>query len=356
MRSLFIALLILISSICHAARPVYVLSITDAINPAVADYIHRGLEKANKEWAESVVITLDTAGGMEKSTQMIVKDILASSTPVIAYVDPAGAYAAQEGLFLLYASSIAAMAPNTYLGLPPNKSLTDDNIKYHFMFKAFKQKAINDAIVNIHYLADLRHRNGEWAAFSFRNHATLSANDALKNNVINVVADDVPQLLQKIHNKTIDPENIKIWEPDWRYKIILFFTNPLIAYFLLLIGILAIFFAFLNPKKIAWGFLGAICLIITYYTFSLLPTSFFGLTLVLIGIACMIGEISLPKYGIVGTGGIISFIIGSMLLLDINSPGYYLTTNLLLLISIPSASLFFLILLLGIKRKMRRNS
>jgi membrane-bound serine protease (ClpP class) len=341
----------------YAAKPVYVLDITEAIGPAVQDYISQGISIANKQQAALLVIRLNTPGGIEKSIWKIIQDMMASSVPIVSYVAPAGARAAGTGVLIVYASPIAAMAPDTYLG---GTSVTN-RFKNRLNLGIFQEKIAADRIANIRSLAALRHRNPDWAEKTVQNAATLTSEEALKENAINVIADNIPALLQKLNGTTIDINRIPITldtkestietiHPNWRYPALSIITNPIVVYLLLLIGVLGVFFTFLNPFNVLPGLFGAICLIITFYAFQLLPTSFIGLTLLLVGIACIIREIVIANCGITGAIGMISFFAGSVLMLNMHAPGYYLPLSVPLLISLASTGFIYLTLSFTVKK------
>jgi membrane-bound serine protease (ClpP class) len=368
MRNFFwIALLtLLFSSTCYATKTVYVLDITGAIGPAVQDYISQGLSTANKQQAALVIIQLNTPGGLEKSTRKIIQDIMASSVPVVSYVGPMNAHATGTGISIIYASHVAAMAPDAVLG----GTSANNSLKNYLSLDTFQKNRIERAAIYIRSLADLRHHNADWAELAIKNGSTLSSQEALKENVINLIADSIPDLLQKLNGTTIDVNRIPLtldtkqlaieaFQPNWRYSALSIFTNPIVVYLLLLIGILGVLFAFLNSFKMLSGLIGAVCLIIAFYVFQLLPTNFIGLTLLLIGITCIIREIVIANFGITATLGILSFILGSFLVLDMNSPGYYLPFSIILLISLASTGLLYLILLFtvkGIRKPKTKNS
>ncbi|SEK90053.1 NfeD family protein [Nitrosovibrio tenuis] len=388
------AAVLLLLPLFAMAAPVVVLNIQGPITPASADFIERGLQHAAAEGALLVILQLDTPGGLDTSMRQIVRDIVASPVPVAGFVAPGGARAASAGTYILYATHIAAMAPGTNLGAatpvqigglpdsepepktkprPPPGSpepkpdegrdqnvAKDDNMSTK---NAMSRKAIHDAAAYIRGLAQMRGRNAEWAERAVREAVSLSASEALNLKVIDYVATDVPDLLEQVNgrrmtilgqNLTLDTGSatLEIVEPDWRTRALAVITNPSVAYVLMLIGIYGLFFEFSNPGFVLPGVAGAICLLLAMYAFQLLPVSYAGLALILLGMAFMVAEAFLPSFGALGIGGIIAFIAGSVMLIDIDMPGYGIPWPMIAATSLASAS--FLVFVIGMALKSRR--
>jgi len=363
--------------------PVALLTINGAIGPAIADYIHRGIEQAGKQGAQLVVVQMDTPGGLDTSMRAIIKDILASSVPVAAFVAPGGARAASAGTYILYASHIAAMAPATNLGAAtpvaigaPGGGAQDEDGKADG--KAGKtgkgetggtsstmtRKQVNDASAYIRSLAQMRDRNAEWAERAVREAVSLSASEALKMKVIDLVAEDVPDLLRRLDGRKLkmsDAERVLRTagvvatpvEPDWRTRFLSVVTDPSIAYVLILLGIYALVFEFSNPGLVFPGVVGAICVLVALYAFHLLPVNYAGLALMLVGIAFMVGELFFPAYGSLGIGGAIAFVIGSVILIDTDVPGFGVPFSLVLGLAAGSAAFLFLVVGMALKTHKR---
>src|SRR5256712_1810437 len=321
-----------------ASEPVVLLTINGAIGPAIADYVHRGIEHAGKRGAQRVVLRMDTPGGLDTSMRAIIKDILASPLPVAAFVAPGGARAASAGTYILYASHIAAMAPATNLGAatpvaigapgggkgeddkPDAKGDKTGKSEGGGASSTMTRKQVNDAAAYIRGLAQMRGRNAEWAEKAVREAVSLSAGEALKSKVIDLVAADVPELLKRLDGRKLEVQGKErvletsgvvatAFEPDWRTRFLSVVTDPSIAYMLILLGIYALVFEFSNPGLVFPGVVGAICVLIALYAFHMLPVNYAGLALILLGIAFGVAELYFPAYGSLGIGGAFSFFV-----------------------------------------------
>ena len=328
------------------------MPVEGAIGPASADFVRRALARAAKEKAQLVVLQMDTPGGLDTSMREMIKHILASPVPVATYVAPSGARAASAGTFILYASHHAAMAPGTNLGAASPVSIgVQKDEKKDSGADTMTKKVTNDAVAYIRSLAQLRGRNADWGEKAVREAVSLPAEEAVKLKVIDHVATDVPDLLKKLGK---DNAQIVQVEVDWRTRLLGVITNPSVAYILILLGIYALIFEFTSPGLILPGVVGAICILLALYSFHLLPVNYAGLALMLLGIAFMVAEAFLPAFGSLGIGGLIAFVLGSIILIDTDDvPGFEIPY--MLIGGVAAASALFLILVVGMTVRQRRR-
>jgi len=365
-----------------AANKAIFISIDGAIGPATKDYLVRSLEKASQKNASLFIIQMNTPGGLDSSMRDIIKEILASRIPVVTYVTPSGARAASAGTYILYASHIAAMAPATNLGaatpvqiggasppeLPtddPDKSKKNGDPQPTPNNKdAMSRKAVNDAVAYIQGLAELRGRNKEWAEKAVRQAASLTATDALKQNVVDLLATDISDLLKQLHGRKIKIQQQEIIldtqgmilesiEPDWRNQLLSIITDPNVAYILMLIGIYGLIFEFSNPGAMIPGTVGAICLLLALFAFQALPINYAGFALIALGIIFMIAEAFVPSFGALGIGGVVAFVVGSIILMDTEVPGFGVSLPLIGAFALVSSALFTVVLVMALKARRR---
>ncbi|GMQ92380.1 MAG: nodulation protein NfeD [Gammaproteobacteria bacterium] len=338
------------------------LKISGPIGPATSQYVSAGIKQAQKQNARIVILQMDTPGGLDTSMRAIIKSILASKVPVATFVAPRGARAASAGTYILYASHIAAMAPGTNLGAATPVKIGDardnegrDRVvvsskakEKKLPFKnpldggfnkkkkgggAMEKKIINDATAYIRSLAQMRGRNSKWAVKAVRKAASLSAEEAVKKNVVDLMAGDVAQLLLKIHGRKVkvgketivlDTRNLTVEEikPDWQNRFLSVIANPTLIPILMMLGVFGLFYELMNPGYVLPGVLGGIFLLLGLYASQVLPVNYAGLALILLGLAFMIGEAFMPSFGALGIGGAIAFVIGSIMLIDTDVEGF----------------------------------
>ena len=354
-----------------AAGVVLMLEIRDAIGPATSDFFRRTLERAEEQDASLLLLQLDTPGGLDTAMRDMIRAILGASVPVAIYVAPSGARAASAGTYLLYASHIAAMAPATNLGAAtpvqiggeqprgppvekePKPGQAPESKPAPESTTAMERKAVNDSVAYIRGLAELRGRNADWAESAVRTAASLSANAARDQNVIDVIAADVPELLRRIDGRTVKTRGgavklatagaaVERIEADWRTRLLAVLTNPNVAYLLMLAGVYGLLLEGYNPGALLPGVVGAICLVLALYAFQVLSVNYAGLGLILLGLALIVAEAFSPSFGVLGIGGVAAFVIGSVILFDTDVPGFGIAQPLIAGVGLSAAVLMLI--------------
>ena len=386
---------------------VIVIPVSGAIGPASADFIVRSLQRAAQQQASLAVLQLDTPGGLDTSMRQIIKAILGSPVPVATFVAPSGARAASAGTYNVYASHIAAMAPGTNLGAatpvqvglggaePAGQSApglpaispagqgsasgpmavsgasgasgaaaTSNAATALDSQSTEMRKQVHDAAAYIRGLAQLRGRNADWAEHAVREAVSLSANEALAQHVIDVTARDVPDLLRKLDGRTVNTVSgeqplhtanapVVTLAPDWRTRFLAVITDPNVALILLMIGMYGLFFEFANPGFVLPGVVGAISLLLGLFAMQMLPINYVGLCLIFLGLAFLVAEAFLPTFGALGFGGIVAFVVGALMLIDTDVPGYGIPLPVIAAVTAFSALFVFTVSSVALRARRR---
>jgi membrane-bound serine protease (ClpP class) len=366
-----------------AGRYATLVELNGPIGPAMSRYVEQSLEDARNQSSPIVILQMDTPGGLDTSMRDIIRAILASPVPVVAYVAPSGARAASAGTYILYASHLAAMAPATNLGaatpisiggepstppVPPAVNPGGDKQQKGPeeipSSTAEERKAVNDAVAYIRSLAQLRSRNAVWAESAVRGAASLSSSDALEEHVVDIVAKDVPDLLRQLQGRKVRAADreivldtqalaVKRVVPDWRTRVLLILTHPTIAYGLLLIGIYGLLLEGYNPGAVLPGVAGALSLLLGLYGLQLLAVNYAGLALMALGIGLIVTEFFMPAFGSLGVGGLAAFVIGSIMLFDNHASGPRVALPLIVGIAVAGGLVIVAIGWLGLRARRR---
>ena len=379
-RAFLVALILVFSAVsAQADGNVVVLNIKGGIGVATAEYILSGIEHAETSGAELIIIDMDTPGGLMAPMRDIVQAILGSSVPVATYVTPAGARADSAGTYILLASHVAVMTPTTHLGAatpvalggddatPKNsddEESDDDAEAAPPAGSAMGRKVLNDAIAYIRSLAERYGRNADWAEKAVRDAATLTAREALEQNVVDFVAKDHAELLRLVdgYEVEVDSEVITLatndvvmeeFEPSWRIKVLSVIANPEIVLLLGVIGLYGLMYEGWNPGAIVPGVVGIICLLLAAYALQVLPVNYAGLALIIVGLALMTAEAFAPSFGALGIGGIAAFVFGSIMMFDSGIPGFGISIAFVVALAAVFALLFIWLISYVLKLRMR---
>ncbi|CAG0958374.1 hypothetical protein BURK1_00578 [Burkholderiales bacterium] len=370
-------------------RGISVIPIVGPIGPATADFVQRAIERAERDGVELVVLQMDTPGGLDTSMRDIIKTVLSASVPVATFVAPGGARAASAGTYILYASPVAAMAPGTNLGaatpvaiggpdampspggpapVSPGKGKEADQgatpSKGGKSDDAMTRKQVHDAAAYIRGLAQMHGRNAEWAERAVREAVSLSAQDALAQGVIDLIATDVADLARKLDGRKVKTAagervlatagaTVGVAAPDWRTRFLAIITHPSIALILLTVGFYGIVFEVMNPGAVLPGVVGAISILIGMYALQLLPTNYAGLALILLGLAFIVAEAFVPSFGSLGIGGVIAFAVGAMMLIETDVPGFGVPGSLIATLAVTSGLFVFAVAAAAVKSRQR---
>lgn len=338
---------------------VMVIKVNDIITPAIAEYITRSIEQANKERAQCLVIQIDTPGGLDLSMRDIIKEIMSSEVPIVVYVGPSGARAASAGALIALSADIAAMAPGTNIGAAHPVAMGGK------MDRTMTEKVVNDAVAYIKSIAEKRGRNPKVAERMVTESISITESEALKLKIIDLVAKDLTDLLEKIEGRKVERPrgSIKLatkgakinhFEMGFRQRLLATLSNPNIAYILMMIGLVGIYFELAHPGVIFPGVIGAISLILAFFAFRTLPVNYAGVLLILLGVILFIAEIKIASYGLLSVGGVICLALGSIMLFE--APVPYLRASLAVIIPtvIATAGFFILAMTLVLKAQMAK--
>ncbi|HAT8849746.1 TPA: nodulation protein NfeD [Legionella pneumophila subsp. pneumophila] len=363
---IFLTLFLLIGLQTSFAAKIVELNIKGPIGPATADYLERGIKSAQD--ADLIVILIDTPGGLYDSTRNIIQLFLLSDVPIVTYVSPTGARAASAGTYLMYASTLAAMAPGTQMGAASPVSLStgfSEGEKDEKKKSTMENKVTHDAVATIRSLAQLRGRDPDFAEKAVTEGKSITANEALSKGVVNYIAKNRDDLLSQIHgmkvsqnNKTItintESPDIQVINPDWRTRFLSVITNPTVAYLLLLLGIYGIFFELVNPGYVLPGVVGAVSMLFALYALQLLPINYAGLGLIILGILFVIAEAFTPSFGALGVGGTVSFILGSIMLMNTEHLAFQIAWSAIWAMAVLNILIFVLVLGMLIKSRNQK--
>ena len=356
---LIIILAILLLPLTIAAQTVFSIHINGTINPASADFIHRAIKQASDKKAEALIIHLNTPGGLLESTRVIVSDILQSKIPIIVYVAPGGARAGSAGVFITMSANIAAMAPGTNIGAahPVGMGSSPDSV--------MNEKLTNDAAAFIRTIAEKRNRNLEWAEHAVRQSVSITETEALQNKVINLIANNDQELLNKIDNATVQvasgsrtlhtkSAHMEVLEMRFAEKMLNILSDPNIAYVLMMLGFYGLLFELYNPGAIFPGIIGAICLILAFYAMQTLPVNYAGLALILLGVVLFLLEIKVVSHGMLTIGGVVSLVLGSIILFQGNSIGGVVRVSVSIIVTVATVSTLFFLFVIGAGLRAQR--
>jgi membrane-bound serine protease (ClpP class) len=329
-----ILLLLLCPNPCPAEqKEVLIIQVADAISPGTADFIKSGIKTAEEQGAACLIIELDTPGGLAESMRMIVQNILASKVPVVVYVAPSGARAASAGVMITMAADVAAMAPGTNIGAAHPVGVGGKDID-----GTMSEKVINDMVAQARSVAEKRGRNADWVEDAIRESVSITETEALKENVIDLIAKNTDDLIRQLNGRKIKDRGVLVLddvkkvvlEESLRNKILRTISNPNIAYILMMIGLAGLYFEFSHPGAVFPGVIGGISLILAFFAMQTLPVNYAGVLLIVLAIVFFIMEMKITSYGLLSVAGIVSLLLGSLMLFQGDTPGMKLSLQVLL--------------------------
>ena len=325
---------------------VYVMTVSGSINPGASDFIKSGIKTATDEGAACLVIELDTPGGLAESMRGIVQEMLAAEIPVVVFVSPGGARAASAGVMITMAADIAAMAHGTNIGAAHPVGAGGDDIE-----ETMSEKVVNDMVAQARSVAEKRGRNAQWVEQAIRESVSITETEALKENIVDLVATDLPDLIRQINGRELkgkgklilDPDRVKRIEEGFRTKILRIIGDPNIAYILMMIGLAGLYFELAHPGVVLPGVVGAICLVLSFFAFQTLPINYVGILLILMALVFFILELKVTSFGMLTVAGVVSMLLGSMMLFKDGGSGLRLSLQVLLT-TVGVVSAFFIVI------------
>ncbi|MBU1356954.1 MAG: nodulation protein NfeD [Candidatus Edwardsbacteria bacterium] len=352
--ALILCALAVIAGIAQASQ-VMIVRVEDAISPASARFMVQAIEKAQDQNAECLIIEMDTPGGLDQSMRQVIKSIMASKIPVVVYVAPQGSRAASAGAFITLASHVAAMSPGTSIGAAHPVAIGTGQ-----MDSTMSGKVTNDAAAYIRSIAEKRGRNIAWADSAVRSSVSLSETEALKRRVIDLIADDTEALLVFLEGRQVimgqdtvvlhtkGAERVQV-EMNWRDRLLSIISNPNIAYILFMAGLLGLYFEFSNPGAIFPGVVGAISLILAFFSFQTLPVNYAGMLLIILAIVMFILDVKIASHGILSIGGIVAMFLGSVMLFQTPDPAMRVSLQVIVPVVLVTAAFFIIGVWLSIR-------
>ena len=339
---------------------IFLVHIEGVINPVTLEFITEGIERAELEGAECLVIQLDTPGGMLPSTEDIVKQMLNASVPIVVYVAPIGARAASAGVFITMAAHVAAMAPNTHIGAAHPVGGQGEDIEGDM-----RKKIENDTVAMIKNIAEHRGRNVEWAIDAVVESVSATSEEALELKVIDVISSSVQELIEEIDGREVETARGKVVlntagsllvpiKMEWRHRVLNALANPNIAYLLMTFGFIGIASELYHPGAIFPGVFGAICLILSFFALQVLPVNYTGILLILLALGLFIAEVKLTSYGLLTIGGVVSMTFGSIMLIDSPDPALRVSWKVILPVVLCTAAFFVFAMTYAFRAQLRK--
>lgn len=341
-------------------RPISLVRLHDTINPGLQDFIEHAVQKAEEDSAECLILELDTPGGLVTAMRGIVKAMMNAKIPIVVFVSPSGAQAASAGVFITAAADVAAMAPGTNIGAAHPVTATGGNVP-----ETMNEKVVNDLVAFAKSLAEERGRNAKWLEEAVRKSVSATAEEAFAQNVIDLIAQDLPDLLNKIdgwevhrkgYQRTLRTrgKSVQVIEPGWRHKVLRAISNPNIAYILLMIGLAGLYFELSQPGVVLPGVIGAIALVLAFYAMQTIPVNYAGFILIILAVIFFILEIKVASYGMLSLAGTISLILGSLMLFHVPGQPFRVALPVFIPTVLTVSAFFAAVAALAFRAQMRR--